>query len=137
VRAVLDPNVLISAVISRNGAPAQLVDRWRTGQFELIVSAELLAELARALAYPMLVARIPPDRAAGYVSMLGRRAVLAPDPPDPVPRSTDPTDDYLLALAEAQRAVLVSGDRHLLSLAERLPVVSPRDFLNRLDAGPT
>jgi predicted nucleic acid-binding protein len=41
-------------------------------------------------------------------------------------------DDYLIALAESQRAVLVSGGAHLLDLSARIPVRSPRDFLELL-----
>ena len=41
-------------------------------------------------------------------------------------------DDYLIALAESQRAVLVSGGAHLLDLSARIPVRSPRDFLDLL-----
>jgi uncharacterized protein len=134
VRAVLDPNVLIAALLSRSGTPARLLGRWIAGEFELIVSPALLAELERALGYPTLAARIPPQDASDYVSLLRRRARTAEDPPDPVPRSSDPDDDYLPALAEAERAILVSGDRHLLDLAGRLPVDSPRAFLDRLDA---
>jgi rRNA-processing protein FCF1 len=44
-----------------------------------------------------------------------REALLVDDPAEPpTSRSEDPGDDCLLALAEAERAVLVSGDRHLL-----------------------
>jgi len=50
VRAVLDPNVLVSALLSRSGAPAQIVARWLRGEFELVLSELLLAELGRALA---------------------------------------------------------------------------------------
>ena len=37
--------------------------------------------------------------------------------------SVDPGDDHLHALAADQRAVVVSGGRHLLALAEDVPVV--------------
>jgi uncharacterized protein len=134
VRAVLDPNVLISAVLSRRGARAQLLARWLGGHFELVVSPSLLDELARALAYPKLAARIPSAEAEAYVALLRRAATLAPDPHDPPPRSADPGDDCLIALAEAERAALVSGDRHLLALADALPVLSARAFLELLDA---
>ena len=50
MRAVLDVNVLIAALLSPTGAPAQIVSRWLGGEFELIVSGNLLAELERALA---------------------------------------------------------------------------------------
>jgi putative PIN family toxin of toxin-antitoxin system len=133
VRAVLDPNVLISAVLSRTGAPAQLLARWLAGGFDLVVSPALLEELARALAYPKLSARIAPADAAAYVSLLRDRAEIAADPPNRPARSADPGDDYLIALAATQHAVLVSGDRHLLALAAELPVVSAREFLERLE----
>jgi predicted nucleic acid-binding protein len=58
---------------------------------------------------------------------------MVPDPPEPAPRSADPGDDYLLALAESQQAVLVSGDRHLLDVGDRYPVQAPRAFLEALD----
>jgi predicted nucleic acid-binding protein len=48
-------------------------------------------------------------------------------------RSKDPGDDYLIALAASERALLVSGDGHLLDLREQIPVYSPREFLKLLD----
>jgi predicted nucleic acid-binding protein len=57
-----------------------------------------------------------------------------PDPDEQAPRaSEDPGDDYLIALAAHERAVLVSGDRHLLALAGELPIYPPADFLALLD----
>jgi predicted nucleic acid-binding protein len=46
--------------------------------------------------------------------------------------SVDPGDDYLIALASSQRAALVSGDKHLLDLAGKIPVFSPREFIRLL-----
>jgi putative PIN family toxin of toxin-antitoxin system len=132
VRAVFDPNVLVSALVSREGAPAQLVARWIDGDFELIVSEAVLAELERALGYPKLRARVDDARARRLMRLLRSSATFADDVPDPAPRSEDPGDDYLFALAERERAVIVSGDRHVLSLAARFPVRSPRDFLDSL-----
>jgi hypothetical protein len=133
VRAVLDPNVLIAALLSRTGPPGQIVARWLAGDFELVVSASLLAELERAFAYPRLRRRVSSEEAAGFVSLLAEAAQMVPDPPEPAPRSADPGDDYLLALAESQQAVLVSGDRHLLDVGNRYPVQAPRAFLEALD----
>jgi predicted nucleic acid-binding protein len=45
----------------------------------------------------------------------------------------DPGDAYLVALAQAEGAALVSGDRHLLDLAGEQPIYSPRAFLEILD----
>jgi uncharacterized protein len=131
VRAVLDANILIAALLSRSGAPAQIMNRWLGGAFELVVSEALLSELERALAYPKLRRRISARDAAEFVSLLRRSAVIAPDQAGSY-RSDDPGDDYLLALAENEQAVLVSGDQHLLRLADNLPIETARTFLDAL-----
>ena len=133
MRAVLDVNILISALLSPRGAPAKLLTRWVAGGFELVVSDALLAELERALAYPKLRSRVPPGEARRFVDGLRRSALLIADSEGPPRRSADASDDYLLALAERVSAVLVSGDRHLLDLSGRLPVRSAQEFLESLD----
>ena len=130
VRAVLDANVLISAILSPRGTPARLLLAWQSGAFELVVSPLLLAEVRRALAYPKLARLVTPSDADAYVAWLGRSAEVAADPTAPPPvRSEDPGDDYLIALAAAERSILVSGDAHLTSLAPRVPVRTPAVFL--------
>ena len=133
MRAVVDPNVIISALLSRAGSPAQVLLAWQQGRFELVISNGLLEELRRALAYPKLVKRIPPEDAEEVLRWLARSATVVAHPADDPPlRSEDPGDDYLIALAAAERAALVSGDRHLLALAGRIPVYSSAEFLQLL-----
>jgi uncharacterized protein len=128
VRAVLDVNVLISALLSPRGSPAALLLAWQRGEFELIVSAALLEELARSLTYPKLRRRVSEPDAERFVAWLATNATMAPDPDPPYAHhSMDPDDDYLIALAAGASALLVSGDGHLLSLAESLPVHSPSE----------
>jgi len=134
VRAVLDPNIVIAALLSPQGAPANIISRWLNGEFELVVSELLLDELERALTYPKLLTRVGSAEAAAFVALLRRRARIAPDPGSAPRRSADRGDDYLRALAESERAVLVSGDRHLLDLAEEFPIQSARAWLDALES---
>jgi uncharacterized protein len=130
VRAVLDPNVIISGLLSRAGSPARVLRAWDEGQFELVVSPELLEELARALSYPKLRRHISEQDANAVMRWINASATSVADPEsEPPVRSEDPGDDYLVALAWAERAVLVSGDTHLLDLSDEIPVYSPRRFL--------
>jgi predicted nucleic acid-binding protein len=62
VRVLLDANVLVSALLSRAGAPAYLVGVWLEAEFEPVVCPALLAETKRALAQPKLGGRIDPER---------------------------------------------------------------------------
>lgn len=133
MRAVLDPNVIISALLSPDGAPARALLAWQHGLFELIVSARLLAELRRALAYPKLRSRVDRHAATELADWLTRSATLVQDPADTPARSADPGDDYLLALAAHEQAMLVSGDKHLLALADELPIVRPARFLELIE----
>lgn len=135
MKAVLDPNVLIAALLSPRGTPATLIVRWLAGDFELVVSQQLLEELARVVAYPKIRAKISQDDADAFVELVRSDAELASDPPTPERRSTDSSDDYLLALAEVEHALLVTGDEHLLGLADAFPIVTPRVFLETLEPG--
>ncbi len=134
MRAVVDVNVIVSALLSRNGSPAEVLRAWQQGRFEMVVSPLLLAELERALGYPKLRRRIPPGDAEAVVDWISRAGSLVSDPLDQPPvRSVDPGDDYLLALAASESAVIVSGDDHLLSLRGSAPVYSPAEFLELLE----
>jgi uncharacterized protein len=129
-RAVLDPGVLVSAVITPTGVPAKLLVEMRGGGFELVLSPLLLEELEEVLRREKFRRYVDLDGVAAYLELLQRDAVIAVDPKDPPPiRCADPDDDYLIALAHSQNAVLVSGDTHLLDLAEVAPIETPAAFL--------
>lgn len=134
-RAVLDPNVLISAFISRRGgAPDRIVRAWRDGAFELIVSPQLIAELTDVLGRPKFSLQAGDGRAQAYIAAFANDAIQIPDPLNPVQLSPDSDDDYLIALARAAGAdLIVSGDNDLIQLADPSPpVVTPRQFAERL-----
>lgn len=134
MRAVLDPNVVISAALSPSGAPAQVLLSWLEGRFESIASPQLVDELARALDYPKLRKRLRQEDAEALVRLVARGSVIREDVGDPPRLSPDPGDDYLVSLARESEAVLVTGDSDLLSLAPELPVFTPRKFLAWLES---
>lgn len=135
MRALLDANVLVSALLSNRGAPARLVERWLAGEYELVVCEQLLNETTSTLASPKVSSRLEVEDAAHFVRLLRELGDLVPDPTEPPPlRSPDPGDDYLLALAAREKVVLVSGDGHLLGLSGVAPIFAPRAFLDTLEA---
>jgi len=133
VRAVVDVSVLISGVLSAKGSSAETLRASRNGEFELIVSELLLAELRRTLAYPKLRKCIAPEIAAAFANWIRDHGTVAEDPASPPPvASRDPDDDYLLALAIDRRAYLVTGDQDLLVLSSDLPILTPAQFAIKL-----
>ncbi len=136
MRCVLDANVLIAALLSRRGPPARLVRLWLDGAFEVVASPRLMAELQRVLGYPKIRARVTETEARAFLALLSDAVTLVEDPTAPSSeRPDDPDDAYLVALAEQARAVIVSGDRQLLALADRVPVRSPAEFLRLIGEG--
>ena len=139
MRAVLDPNVLISAVISSAGAPREIVTAWAQGHFDLVVSPLLLDELRDVLARPRFRRWVSASTVAEYVQGLIDAATIIDDPPVVPGLSPDPDDDYLIVLARFAGAdYLVSGDRHLTGITDPTPpVLTPREFRDRLTEPPS
>lgn len=133
-RAVLDPNVLVSALISPGGASAHLLLELRAGAFELVTSPQLLAELDEVLRREKFRRYATEAEVEAYVDLLRRESIVVDDP-DPALEalSEDPDDEYLIALARAARVeALVSGDPHLVRLRGEIPALTPREFLESL-----
>lgn len=135
-RVVLDPNVLVSALITPEGTSAQLLAELRDGAFELVTSSLLLTELADVLRREKFRRYVTPDEATAFVTLIRSESTVATDPKaSSESLSEDPGDEYLIALARAARVdALVSGDSHLTALSEKIPVQTPRDFLDSLKA---
>ena len=119
MRVVLDTNVLVSAVISEPGSPAELLRLWEAGCFELAMSEDILSELERVIHYPKIRPRysLPEERVQFLMALLRRHCVWSEVAVHLTAVTDDPTDDRYLecALAAGARYV-VSGDSHLLAL---------------------
>ena len=70
MRIVLDANVFISGLLSKQGPPGQILDAWLEGQFSLFVSPPIVAKIQRVLAYPRIRERLSPGQADQLTSLL-------------------------------------------------------------------
>ena len=135
VRAVLDTNVLVSALLFHGGTLAWLRDAWRSGSVVPLASRETTEELIRVLAYPKFALSDGERRDLLDDFLPFCESVAVPDPPPAVPECRDPLDRAFLELALSGRAAaLVTGDADLLALGETfaVPILSPAAFGERL-----
>ncbi len=135
---VLDTNVLLSALHSDTGAPAEVPDGWRAGRFRLATSDEQIKEFKRAASYPKLRGHLP-RHAVGRVINELRRAEVVLERLHREGDSPDPGDDYLIAMAAAAGAdFLITGDKALLRLKRiaTTRIVPPRRFATVLGRQP-
>lgn len=137
-RAVLDTNVVLSALLFASGRLPPLRHAWREAQCCPLVSTVTTTELIRALAYPKFKLSADEQREllADYLPFC--ETVRMPPAPPKTPECRDPYDVPFLQLAVAGKAgCLVTGDRDLLVLAGRFsrPIMRPEQFLSSLGAG--
>lgn len=98
-----------------------------------MVSPKLIAELEETLGYPKIQKRVAKEDVENFIALVKLTGTPSEDPAEPPPiRSRDPKDDYLLALAAKESAVLVTGDKDLFDLNGTLPIYTPRQFLDLL-----
>lgn len=133
MRAILDTNVLISAVLWR-GQPHVLLELVRNTTLSLVSSPALLAELAGVLTRAKFEAMFLRLQTTPMQSLaeLHRLCEITDPPPLSQPVCRDPKDDMVLALALAMQVdLIVSGDNDLLVLHsfEGIPILSPSDAL--------
>lgn len=134
-RVVVDPNVLLSALVGKPDAPpAVLLEAIHDHTVEMIACPALIAEVRKILAEPYFRALLDEGEAGQAVAALQRVAVMRDDPVDPKPVLRDPSDDYLLALAQAGEAeAIVTGDKDLLDHADLSPpAIRAREAVDRL-----
>jgi uncharacterized protein len=135
LRVVLDTRVLISALISKEGAPARLIDAWADERFKLISSEDQLEEFKAMSRRPQLAPFVERADAGRFANQLRAEALIIERLPH-VDRARSPADHFLLAMAEAGEAdYLVSGDRRgVLALTQhgRTQIVTARSMLEAL-----
>lgn len=138
LRVVIDTNVMVSGILSRKGAPAELLNAWRERRFLLLSSPTIVAEVRAVLQYPRIHQKyhLSDDDIEQMITLLEHAALLVAGDSDvagSVP--DDPQDEMFLACAlDGQADVIVSGDHHLLDLGvfRDITIITTRQFLDRL-----
>ena len=138
LRAVLDANVIISALIQPKGPSGRIVaSLLEESSFELVASPAILAEVRRSLTYPKVRKYIKVSDKD--VDLLVAALALIAQPVEGILRvkavAEDPDDNkYIEAALEGRAQFIVTGDSHLKSLKSYrgIRIVTPRVFLDLL-----
>ena len=137
MRVILETNVLLSGLIKPRGAPGRIVERWRDGGFELVLSERQLDEIEEVLGYSKIAGRLSwgTEEIDRFILLLRLKSeiVALPGIADVFEGLRDSADAHLLsALLQSGAELLVSGDHHLLELRGRFSVLLPAEFAARL-----
>ena len=132
MKVVLDTNVFVSGVFF-GGPPGRILEAWRDGEFEVVVSRQIIEEYVRV--GEELSAQFPGVDLGPALDLAAASASLVVSRPLAKAVSRDPDDDKFFACAVAATAeYIVSGDRDLLEVSryEGVAVLRPRDFVDDL-----
>jgi uncharacterized protein len=138
IRAVIDLNVLISALIVARGIPFSIWSAWQAQRFTMLTSEGMLDELADKLRLSRIARTygVSEETAALTIALLRSQATLVPVPlKERMSVTGDPEDDLVLATGRLAHAdYLVTGDKRLLALGHYagMAIVSPRAFSDLL-----
>jgi len=133
LRVVLDTNVLLSGIAYPASVPGKIMAAWRHGSVDVLLSGYIVDELRRVL--PRLAHRhgLTMAEMDDLVDALSIQAeVIEPLPvaeQDLRDADDQPVLGTLLAALKTSGAdYLITGDKDLLALAERFPIVTPAKF---------
>src|SRR4030042_5276059 len=113
VRAVIDTNVLVSALI-HDGKPRKLILEL-LNRHTVILSRQMLAELADVAESDKF--HVTGSQVERFLSIMVRMAKIVPDNALFKEVASDPDDDVVLNAAYTGKAdYIVTGDKHLLTL---------------------
>ncbi len=135
IRAVLDTNIFVSAALSKNlSSPTrEVVDRWKRGEFVLLICTPLAEEIVEKL----LDRSIGADEIGVLVEILARLAEWVEIPSEKIDvLLSDPDDNVIVACAVEGRAnYLVTYDPHFDTLGGEyrgIKIVKAIPFLEML-----
>lgn len=138
MRVVLDANIFISALISRQGNPAKILEKWQKKELEVVVSPAIIDEIARVTAYKRLqkkYRRIREEREGlledlkNFATMVDSQQTLS------VVKADDSDNRYIECAIESGANYIVTGDPHLLDISEYqgIRIISPAIFVVLLE----
>ena len=131
MKVVLDTNVFVSGVFF-GGPPFLILQAWRDGKIQLVISPEILDEYRRV--GEILAEEHPAVDLEPMLEFVIQNADVFAASPLSEPVCEDPDDDKFIAcvLASASRTI-ISGDKHLLRVTgfQDIEVLNPRDFLEK------
>ena len=137
MNVTLDANVIVSGLSRRTtGAPTEVIDRWKRRDFDVFLSKHIVDRVEEAWRKPYFRSFLSDEEIQRILHEID--ALMAEVKPTEGIHGVAPDDEYDLILATAVAAdadFLVTGDKGLLALGEfrGIPIVSPREFLVRLD----
>ncbi|WP_313053429.1 putative toxin-antitoxin system toxin component, PIN family [Pseudomonas lopnurensis] len=131
LRVVLDTNVLVSGLAYPGSVPGRIVATWHQGGLDVVLSHYILDELARVLPRLPRIGMTPGEIRDLVDSLMFLADIVEPEGVPAADLRDSADQPVLLTLLAAKANYLITGDKDLLILANRYPIVTPAEFWAR------
>lgn len=128
IPAVLDTNVLVSALLSSKGAPAVIWNLTLDGEIQLFITRKIFHEYKEVLAREKF--KIPPDEQRLILRFIEDFALCLEVTPSSI-KMIDEDDREFLDAADQSDALLITGNQK--HFPRRDYILSPSEFLQLLE----
>lgn len=138
MRVVLDANIYISSLISSKGNPASIINRWLSGEFDVLISQPIIDEILRVTGYERLQKKYKKVREnrLEFVELISEQGIWTEPTEKLTIVTADESDNRYLECAIAGGATyVVTGDDHLLDVGNHqgISILTPAAFVTLLD----
>ena len=119
---VLDANIVLDVFVFSDAATTPLRQALNAGALDWLASQAMRDELARVLAYPKIVTRLNFYKLSpeGILAAFDKHVRMVDAAPKSTLTCSDPDDQKFIDLAVAHQALLLSKDRAVTSMKNRL-----------------
>jgi putative PIN family toxin of toxin-antitoxin system len=131
LRVVLDTNVLVSGLAYPGSVPGRIVTLWLHGGLDVVLSRYILDETARVLPRLSRIQLSDNEIRDLIDSLMFLADVIEPDAQQDADLRDIADQQVLATLRASQADYLITGDRDLLALQEKYPIVTPAIFWAR------
>ena len=134
MRVALDANIYVSSLISSRGNPANIINRWLAGEFDVLLSQPIIDEILRVTGYERLQKKYQKlrENRLEFVELISEQGIWI-EPKEQLAVVVDDESDnrYLECAVAGGATYVVTGDNHLLQLEnfQGINIVTPATFV--------
>ena len=129
IRVVLDTNVVVSALLSLHGTPAQILDLVFGEEIQVYYSDRIRIEYRDVLSRPSL--KVMPEKAGRFIEILKEVGISIEPTISEIPLP-DESDRVFYDTARDSAAILITGNRRHYPTEDS--IMTPRSFIELFES---
>jgi len=128
MNVVLDTNIFVSGIFWK-GDSYKILQEWKEGKIQLIMSIEIISEISRILSDFKI--QLPIELQKEWIHMITTNSMIV-EPMQKFNIVADTTDNKFIDAAVAGKAeYIITNDKHLLKINQfkNIKIITPKEYI--------